>query len=177
MLGFAYVKFSFPTETLLPCLPVRNRDNGLIFPLTGFSYCTAPEIEVALNLGCEIVVKHGIVIPWLDGDDRLFEPFVKRIRELREDYQNEGGDGCLNELYVKLLGNSLYGKTAQGLKAKNVFEAGSMKSVELPHSSITNAAIAAHTTGFIRAVLSELIACIPKHRTVIFTVPGRFKHY
>jgi hypothetical protein len=174
VLGFAYVRFSFPTETILPSLPVRNGSNGLIFPLTGYSYCTAPEIEVALNLGCEIEIKHGIIIPWLDSDERLFESFVKRIRELRESFIAEKGDGCLDEQYIKLLGNSLYGKTAQGLKDKTVFEAGTMKSVQLPHSLITNAAIAAHTTGFIRALLSELIAAVPSHRTVISATTDGF---
>jgi hypothetical protein len=170
VLGFAYVKFAFPANTRLPSLPVRNKDNGLVFPLTGFSYCTAPEIEVALNLGCAIEIKHGIVIPWVDGDVRLFEPFVMQIRELRKSYD----EGSLDELYVKLLGNSLYGKTAQGLKDKTVFEAGTMKNVELPHSAITNAAMAAHTTGFIRAVLSEQIALIPQHRSVISATTDGF---
>jgi hypothetical protein len=170
VLGFAYAKFAFPVDTRFPSLPVRNRDNGLVFPLTGFSYCTAPEIEVALNLGCAIEIKHGIVIPWLEGDDRLFEPFVMQIRELRKSYP----EGSLDELYVKLLGNSLYGKTAQGLKDKTVFDAGTMKNVELPHSAITNAAIAAHTTGFIRAVLSEQIASIPQRRSVISATTDGF---
>jgi hypothetical protein len=170
VLGFAYVKFEFPKETRFPSLPVRNKDNGLIYPLTGFSYCTAPEIEVALNLGCNIKIMYGVIIPWRGGDDRLFEPFVIRIRKLRSDLVK----GSLDELYAKLLGNSLYGKTAQGLKKKTVFEANTMKSVELPHSSLTNAAIAAHTTGFIRAVLSEQIALIPSHRTVISATTDGF---
>ena len=170
VLGLAYVQFAFPQDTRFPSLPVRNRDNSLIYPLTGFSYCTAPEIEVALNLGCSITIKHGIVIPWRDGDDRLFEPHVIRIRDLRKSYVK----GSLDELYAKLLGNGLYGKTAQGLKKKTVFEAGSMKSVELQHSVLTNAAIAAHTTGFIRAVLSEQIASIPAHRTVISATTDGF---
>lgn len=171
VLGFAYVQFAFPEATRFPSLPVRNRNNGLIYPLRGFSYCTAPEIEVALNLGCDIDIKHGIVIPWRDGDDRLFEPYVLRIRELRKRYQPKGS---LDELYAKLLGNGLYGKTAQGLKKKSVFDAKAMKSVELPHSVLTNAAIAAHTTGFIRAVLSEQIASIPSHRTVISATTDGF---
>lgn len=170
VLGFAYVQFAFPQGTRFPSLPVRNRDNGLVYPLSGFSYCTAPEIEVALNLGCDINIKHGIVIPWRDGDDRLFEPYVLRIRDLRSHLVK----GSLDELYAKLLGNGLYGKTAQGLKKKTVFEAGSMKSVELQHSVLTNAAIAAHTTGFIRAVLSEQIASIPAHRTVISATTDGF---
>lgn len=170
VLGFAYVRFEFPEGTRFPCLPVRNKDNGLIYPLTGFSYCTAPEIEVALNLKCQINIMYGIIIPWLDGDDRLFEPYVMRIRKLRGQFAK----GSLDELYAKLLGNSLYGKTAQGLKKKKVFEAKKMKSVELPHSILTNAAIAAHTTGFIRAVLSEQIASIPPHRSVISATTDGF---
>lgn len=171
VLGFAYVEFAFPPGTRFPSLPVRNRDGGLVYPLTGFSYCTAPEIEVALNLGCDIDIKHGVVIPWRDGDDRLFEPYVLRIRELRKLYEPKGS---LDELYAKLLGNGLYGKTAQGLKTKTAFEAKTMKNVELPHSVLTNAAIAAHTTGFIRAVLSEQVALIPSHRTVISATTDGF---
>jgi len=93
-----------------------------------------------------------------------------RIRKLRQQYPKGG----LDELYAKLLGNSLYGKTAQGLKKKSVFEAQTMKSVELPHSILTNAAIAAHTTGFIRAVLSEQIALIPSDRTVVSATTDGF---
>ena len=170
VLGFAYVMFEFPDGTRFPSLPVRNRDNGLIYPLSGFSYCTAPEIEVSLNLGCKITILFGIIIPWRDGDDRLFEPYVIRIRDLRKQFDKGG----LDELYAKLLGNSLYGKTAQGLKKKTVFDAKTLKSVELPHSGITNAAMAAHTTGFIRAVLSEQIASIPDHRVVISATTDGF---
>lgn len=170
VLGFAYVKFSFPATTKFPSLPVRGSNDGLFYPLNGFSYCTAPEIEVALNLGCVIDIKHGVIIPWLEGDARLFEPYVTHIRDLRKSYKK----GSIDELYAKLLGNSLYGKTAQGLKKKTVYDTGKMKSVELPHSQITNAAIAAHTTGFIRAVLSEQIAGIPPHRKVISATTDGF---
>ena len=170
VLGFAYVEFAFPKDTRFPSLPVRNRDGGLVYPLRGLSYCTAPEIEVALNLGCHLQIKHGIIIPWCQGDDRLFEPYVIRIRKLRASFVK----GSLDELYAKLLGNGLYGKTAQGLKSKTVFEARTMKSVELQHSVLTNAAIAAHTTGFIRAVLSEQIASMPPHRNVISATTDGF---
>lgn len=170
VLGFAYVRFNFPQGTRFPSLPVRNKDNGLIYPLTGLSYCTAPEIEVALNLGCKIEIEHGVVFPWVEGDTRLFEPYVLWVREERKRYKK----GCLDETYAKLLGNSLYGKTAQGLKKKSVFESRTMESVELPPSSITNAAIAAHTTGFIRAVLSEIISSIPSHRSVISATTDGF---
>lgn len=170
VLGFALVNFEFPEDTRFPSLPVRSSNNGLFYPLCGSSYCTAPEIEVALRQGCKITIKHGLVIPWVDGDNRLFEPYVTWIRKLRNSYEK----GSIDELYAKLLGNSLYGKTAQGLKKKTVFDTGRMTSVELPHSEITNAIIAAHTTGFIRAVLSEQIAGVPLHRKVISATTDGF---
>jgi hypothetical protein len=169
VLGFAYLQFSFPSDTKYPCLPVRS-DRGLFYPLQGISYCSAPEIEVALSLGCQIDIRYGIIIPWRKGDARLFEPFVTGIRALRKKYKK----GSLDELYAKLLGNSLYGKTAQGLKKKKVFDTRGMRSIELPHSKLTNAAIAAHTTGFIRAVLSEQIAGIPVNRTVVSATTDGF---
>ncbi|MCG2578075.1 DNA polymerase [Dechloromonas sp. XY25] len=170
VLGFAYVRFAFPKGTRFPSMPVRNSHGGLVYPLTGLSYCTAPEIEVALNLGCKLDILHGVIFPWCEGDNRLFEPYVMHIRSLRKSFVK----GSLFELYSKLLGNSLYGKTAQGLKAKTVFDSQGMKSVELPHSILTNAAIAAHTTGFVRAVLSEQIAGIPPHRNVISATTDGF---
>lgn len=170
VLGFAYVQFAFRNGTRFPSMPVRNSRGGLVFPLSGLSYCTAPEIELALSLGCQINILHGVIIPWCEGDSRLFEPYVTHIRSLRKSYEK----GSLDELYAKLLGNSLYGKTAQGLKKKMVFEAKEMKSKELKHSILTNAAIAAHTTGFIRAVLSEQIAGIPQHRQVISATTDGF---
>lgn len=170
VLGFAYVRFAFPAGTRFPSLPVRNPSGGLVFPLTGLSYCTAPEIEVALNLGCKIDILHGVIYPWRDGDNRLFEPYVMHIRSLRKSLVK----GSLDELYAKLLGNSLYGKTAQGMKGKKVFDSQGLKSVELTHSTLTNAAISAHTTGFVRAVLAEQIAGIPPNRIVISATTDGF---
>ena len=170
VLGFAYVHFAFKEGTRFPSMPVRYPGGGLVFPLTGLSFCTAPEIEVALNLGCKIDILHGVIYPWREGDSRLFEPYVMHIRALRKSFVK----GSLDELYAKLLGNSLYGKTAQGLKGKKVFDSQWLKSVELSHSSLTNAAISAHTTGFVRAVLSEQIAGIPPHRNVISATTDGF---
>lgn len=168
-LGFAWVRFSHPETVRYPVMPVHHERLGVVFPRSGESYCTAPEMEVALNLGCEIEVLHGILYKWKAGDDRIFEPFTKRIRELRAAHPK----GSLPEQYAKLLGNSCYGKTAQGLRDKRVFESRTMKTVKLPHSQITNAAMAAHTTGFVRAVLAEILNRIPQpHQVVSVTTDG-----
>lgn len=104
-----------------------------------------------------------MIYPWVDSDQRVFEPFVQEIRRLRQHYSK----GSLPEQYAKLLGNSLYGKTGQGLREKTVFDTGKMQSVKVPESSISNAPMAAHVTGFIRAVMGEILHGIPEGRTVI----------
>ena len=47
-LSVARVSFKFPDDTRFPSLPVRAGDRGLIYPLSGVSYCTGAELVVAL---------------------------------------------------------------------------------------------------------------------------------
>jgi hypothetical protein len=163
VLGFAYVDFEFPPETRYPCLPVDVGSRGLYFPLKGSSYCPAPEIAVALSMGCKITIHHGVIIPWREGDARIFEIFSQKIRRLREKFKKRP----LDNKYAKLVGNGLYGKIAQGIKPKNVFNPRNQSSEVVPPSKISHAAMAAHATGFVRAVVSELLASIPPRRTVV----------
>lgn len=75
--GFAEVDFQFPAGTRFPCLPVNAGERGLLFPLKGTSLCTAPEIELAVSMGAEIIVRFGYVIPWAEKED-----LIKRTAEL-----------------------------------------------------------------------------------------------
>jgi len=77
---------------------------------------------------------------------------------------------------AKEIGNSLYGKTAQGVETmkarsdrgggRRVFDTETGNMTTLPPSSITQPALAAFTTGLIRATLSEIISRLPRSRTV-----------
>jgi hypothetical protein len=177
VLGFARVKFKFPDDCRFPSLPIEVGIKGLYFPLSGESYCTAPEIEVALNQGCQIEILQGVVFPWADKKFRLFEPFVQKVRKLRAHYKTMRTDpavATLFEDYAKLIGNAAYGKLAQGLKEKTVFDTRGMRSAKLPPSAITNAIMAAHATGFVRAVMAELLASIPKDFTVVSVTTDGF---
>lgn len=177
VLGFAMVDFEFPPNCRFPSLPVEMGIKGLYFPLTGISYCTAPEIEVALDQGCNIKIQHGIVFPWIDGDQRVFEPFVTKIRELRARFKRDRVDpnvATLAEEYAKLAGNSAYGKLAQGLKEKTVFDTRGMQSVKLPESAITNAIMASHVTGLVRAVMAEQLDSVPANYTVVSVTTDGF---
>ena len=72
------------------------------------------------------------------------------------------------------MGNRLTGKLGQGLREKRVFDAGEMKSVELEESSITSEIFFSSITGFIRALVAELMNSIPPHRTVISVTTDGF---
>jgi hypothetical protein len=156
-MGFAYVKFSFNKDTTkFPSLPVRTELYGLYYPLEGYSYCTAPEIEVAHNMGCDIEIQFGVIVPWIEDKEPLFKGFTELIREQRQKYTDEN-DTFRQKLW-KEIGNTAYGKLGQGLKGKRGFNSSDGLSKNIPHSPITNPYFAAHATGFVRAVLSEQLA-------------------
>lgn len=168
--GFARVRFSFPKGTRFPCLPVHHALYGLYFPLTGETYATAPELEVAKNMGADIKVLQGVVIPWVDDGAALFLPFVQMIREKRNSYPKKS----FEEAMWKEIGNTLYGKTAQGLRGKSAFDLANGLTKDIPRSAVTNPYFAAHTTGFVRAVIAELLASVPAHRQVISVTTDGF---
>jgi hypothetical protein len=110
VLGLARVQFKFPDTCQYPCLPVRT-DNGLIFPLEGQSYCGSPEIELARSMGADVQIGRGVIVPWA-SEIRPFEIFSRKVREKRKSFDK----GSIFEKTWKEIGNSLYGKVAQGLR-------------------------------------------------------------
>lgn len=185
--SYALVDFSHKPDTRFPVFAVRVGDRGLVFPLRGTTYATAPEIKAAHDIGCDIQIRWGVILPWHKHEmpeDRLFYSFVKGVRTMRDDYKvaekkraAAAGDSVqdlLEEQYVKLLGNSLTGKCSQGLRPKNVYDTRGAHSVKLQHSAITNPAIAAHITGFVRAVLAEILNRIPRHHVVVSATTDGF---
>lgn len=60
-------------------------------------------------------------------------PFVQQVRENR----NRHDKGSLEEKFWKEIGNSLYGKLAQGLHAKTAFDTARGLNSPLPPSSVT----------------------------------------
>ena len=54
----ALVEFRFPDGTRFPCLPVRaSNSRGLVYPLEGASWCTGPELVVAIESGASIACR------------------------------------------------------------------------------------------------------------------------
>lgn len=161
-LGFAHVDFEFPANTKYPTLPVRT-GHGLVFPMKGTSYCSAPELAVALKLGARIKINRGLIVP-TDDSVRIFGEFIKECLAQR----SAAGSKTLKGLFWKEISNSTYGKTAQGLRAKRVFDMRDKSTRELPASKITNPFFAAYITSFTRAVLGEIINSL-RHDTCVFS--------
>jgi hypothetical protein len=76
------------------------------------------------------------------------------------------GKSTLEGLFWKEISNSTYGKLAQGLKERRIYDLREAEMQPLPPSKITNGAYAAFTTSFTRAVLGDLMNAIPSHRMV-----------
>ncbi len=159
-LGFVEVEFEFPPDTRYPTLPVRT-DNGLIFPLKGLSCCAAPELFVARKLGAKLTIKHGVIVP-TDNRTRIFGDFIKDCINKRM----TAGSKTLEGLFWKEISNSTYGKTAQGLHEKRVYDMRDREGKSLPPSKITNAYYASFITSFTRAVLGEIMNSVPDNRMV-----------
>ncbi|EMN0307822.1 hypothetical protein RJO30_000304 [Enterobacter hormaechei] len=177
VMGFALVTFRFPESVPYPSLPVRTDQYGLFFPLSGESWATAPEIELALSLGAEMTIHNGIIVPWIcdtsphnSESTSVFLPFVQQVRENR----NRHIKGSLEEKFWKEIGNSLYGKLAQGLRAKTAFDTARGLNRSLPPSSVTQPFFAAHVTGFIRAVVGELMNALPYDSSVVSVTTDGF---
>ena len=157
VLGCARVKFRFPGNTRFPCLPVRTA-NGLIFPLEGESFCCAPEIYLAQSMAAQIEILHGVILP-ADFNVRPFENFIVDCTKRRKSFMKKS----LEELFWKELSNGSYGKTAQGLRRKRVFDSRSGEHQDLPSSKVTNPYFAAYVTSFVRAALGEILSRLPLH--------------
>lgn len=182
--GYALVEFAHPDDTRFPVFAVSRGGKGLIFPLQGIACATAAEIRVAHDLGCRIKIRWGVIYPWrqLPGDTlvegvpstRLFGPFVKAARELRTEQEALKGKDSPEALAAKLYANGVYGKVCQSLRPKNVFDTRTVSSVRLKPSPITNPAIGAYVTGFIRGILAEILNRIPRERTVLSVTTDGF---
>jgi DNA polymerase type B, organellar and viral len=159
---FACVDFVFADNVRYPALPVRS-ENGIIFPLSGRSYCASPEIKLAIELGCKITVVFGLVIPQ-KSEQLVFFDFIKKTIGKRAEANTD-----IEKAFWKELTNSAYGKTAQGLRNKRVYNLYEEDMEDVSESKITNPYFAAYITSFVRALVGEIINGIPQDK-MIFSV-------
>lgn len=164
VLGVAEVEFQTPPHVRFPVFGVRTR-HGLIFPRRGTTVATAPEIASAVSLGVSVNIRLGVIIEW-DRSTRPYEAFVVQMTLLRESFKQDGRD-TLESKTVKVITNSLYGKTAQGVHKSTAFDVRTGSSKQMQPSAVTCAPFAAYTTGLVRSAIAEMLNSIPAHRQVV----------
>ena len=170
VLGVAKVEFEFPPSARFPSMPIRAGEKGLIFPRRGVAFVGAPEIATAMSHGASITIRRGVIVPWAEGSARPFEEFTRETQRRRK----AAVKGSVDELAWKEIGNSLYGKLAQGLSGKRGYNSRTRRSEPIEGSKITNPFLAAYTTSLVRAVLAEHLHAIPRQRCVVSATTDGF---
>ena len=167
---FADVDFEFTEDVRFPVLPVRT-ETGIIFPLKGTTSTHISEILLAHSLGCKFSLNYGVRFgqrrhprvrehngKTIGEVNRPFDGFTRYCIEKR----NEHPKKSLENLFWKELTNSTYGKTAQGLRERRVFDLKALDTRRLEESKITNPAYASYITAFCRGTLSEIMNNLPE---------------
>lgn len=167
-LSFFSVDFEFPESVRFPTLPVRTA-NGIIFPRKGNSKCSAPELYLAQKLGALLTLRNGVHVP-SDPMQPVFRGFIKECIEKRTAHKK----GTFDNLFWKEVGNSTYGKTAQGLREKRVYNLQDDGMQALPPSKITQPYFASFITSYTRAVLGEVLNGFPKEVQVFSVTTDGF---
>ena len=170
-LAYANVNFEFDASVRYPCLPVRT-ENGIIFPRRGNCSTHISEILLAHRLGCKIELVEGRYVPSKrhPKGNRVFQGFLEHCIAKRSQYAKK----TAMNLFWKEIANSTYGKTAQGLRRRRVYNLKDEQMDDLEESKITNPFYAAFITGFCRATLSEIMNNLPDDKTVFSVTTDGF---
>lgn len=156
----AWVEFEFPGETRFPCLPIFT-DGAPMYVLSSAgrsgTHAMAPEIHLALKLGARVHCQLGFALRSLDDYDgepshALREGVMQMVKD-RALAREWFGKKSLEELAIKTMANSTYGKTAQDVSQQNAWDAFEQIMDAVGGSAITSPYHAAMTTSFVRAEL------------------------
>lgn len=174
---FGRFTFEFPKKVKYPTIPV-NDEGRLVFPRTSKGldvvYACGPEIFLALKLGAKVWCERGWILNGLSRDDG--EPSyslshaVKSLVEDRRDAKKCFGSKSLEELILKTMVNSGYGKNAQNVVDKRTWDAYNQEMVELGDSAITNPVSASLITSYVRALLLATMNEAHKKGYKVFSV-------
>lgn len=162
------VEFKFPKDIKYPSIPTRVDDNIDIYPLEGRSTITGSEYLVAKEMGCDLFVKDGVMIPFeinVDDDKKEkgpkaifnyktpFRSIMKGIQAMRRLYEKYT---FLNTMY-KLIGNAIYGLISMGISGKKSFDIDTKSYVRVEGGFLSNPILSSYICGFTRALIGECL--------------------
>lgn len=158
-----YVRFEFPKSIKYPCIPV-NVEGVPVYPRTSEGmdgvYVAGPFVWLALKLGASVWCERGYFLNTLfdekhNCESRSIAYAVKQMVVDRDSAKNEHGKGSLEDLVLKEMVNSGYGKNAQNVIEKRAWTAYKNAMESLGCSAITNPVSAMMTTAIVQ---TELLA-------------------
>lgn len=156
-----YVKFEFPETVKYPCIPINV--NGVpVYPRTSDGldgvYVAGSYVYLALVLGAKVWCERGYFLNTLYTIDHSQKSFsmayaIKQLVVDRNEAKKRYGKGSLEELILKVMVNSVYGKSAQNVIDKQTWSAFKDTMVDIGCSAITNPISATMTTSIVQCVL------------------------
>lgn len=158
-----YVRFEFPNNVKYPCIPV-NVDGIPQYPLTSEGidgvYVAGPFVWLALKLGAHVYCDRGyfLNIRYINNFSQESRSLARAVKQLvvdRNHAKQRKGKGSLEELILKEMVNSGYGKNAQNVIQKTSWTALKDLMEDLGCSAITNPFSAMMITSIVQV---ELIA-------------------
>lgn len=156
-----YIRFEFPDTCKYPCIPINV--NGVpAYPLSSEGmngvYVAGPFVWLALKLGAHVYCDRGYFLNTLYTNDysresRSLSAGVKQFIIDRNIAKHDKGKGSLEELILKTMVSSCYGKTAQNVIKKSSWTALKDIMEELGCSAITNPVSAMMITSIVQVEL------------------------
>lgn len=155
-----YIRFKFPDSVKFPCIPVVC-DGVPVYPLNSEGmdgvYTAGPYIYLALKLGAKVYCERGFFLNTrftsLSEESHSLSHMVKQLVSDRAEAKAEFGKGSAEELILKMMVCSGYGKVAQNVMPKSSWDAHRETMQELGCSAITNPVSATMITAVVQAVL------------------------
>ena len=155
-----YCRFEFPKDVKYCTIPV-NVEGVPIYPRTSDGmngvYVAGPFVYLALKLGAKVYCDRGFFLNTRFTEDghesrsmlAAISKFVKERGEAKDLY----GKGSLQEILLKLMVNSVYGKNSQNVIQKQTWSAFKDTMEDIGCSCITNPFSAMMTTAIVQCEL------------------------
>lgn len=194
--GFGYVDFEFPESVKYPTIPLKSDKPNLkgspVFLRKGSGLVSAPDVFASLVVGAKVsVAKQGFMFFDLkkasEHDTTNVEPFddldvdndypmhplgfgVRSMIQKRKEYADKYGKKSVQAQLMKILVNSTYGKTGQGIHGNTARNALNDETEVIPFSKITDGVLASTTTSLVRAVLGLIMNYIDRAGFTVHSV-------
>ena len=172
----ACVQFDFPKSVKYPCIPQKIDGVPIYLPSSEDNevYASGPELYLALKLGAKITVKSGVICNKLHINGEIsysLRSHMKYLIQERDMAKSIGGKDCLEDLILKNMITSIYGKVAQNVINKKTYDAYNEEMKAISDSLITNPVSATLITSIIRSVLfAARNQCIAETNKSIYCV-------